>query len=130
MTRCLVAVLLLGISACVNPHYGRFDESGQYAYRGGYEETELSPRIYSIHYQTGEFFYRPVPGADLALYRAAELTLQRGHRYFVVDQTVIEPSTVIIKLLTEHPSIEGVPAYEATEVQREMRKRHMFLPRP
>lgn len=52
--------------------------------KGGYSELELSPETYQVSFSGREI--TSAKAQDYALLRAAELTLERGHRYFFVKQ--------------------------------------------
>jgi len=124
-----VGLLCSLVSGCL-PYYGPFDEDGL-----GYRETELSPRIYQVEYLYGErlFFVRRGPRyEELALLRAADLTRERGFRYFIVDPTALlgtslGAQSLIIKLFREAPSAQGVVVFDADEISRKLRARYPYL---
>lgn len=50
-------------------------------FTGGFEETALAPNIYRVRFN-GNGYTGAGRAADLALLRSADLTLQKGYRYF------------------------------------------------
>ncbi len=106
--------------------------------RGGYSEVQVSPEIYRVRVDLGwwNFLRTPIPlGSlehDIALLRSAELTLEKGARYFVIDggecrDPYLSSFSVVckIKILSEMPATTdpAVLVYRAVEVQRELRGR-------
>jgi hypothetical protein len=76
------------------------------------------------------------------LLRAADLTLERGYRYFLVDTAVLSvpdclipgggsaaPTvcSLIIKVFYELPEVEGSQPYDAASVRRETEERYPYL---
>jgi hypothetical protein len=53
---------------------------------GGYRVLELSPGIFRIQFRRQATDFNAQRASDLALLRAAELTLEQGHCCFVVDR--------------------------------------------
>ena len=87
---CIASTLLLG--ACATPYQKR-------GLTGGFTETQLSPETYRISFQANTIT-PPDQVQDYTLLRAAELTLENGHRYFVVQETVDQTR----RLVTSVPS--------------------------
>ncbi len=130
----LAAMLALASSGCV-PKYGRFDP--ERTWRGGYSEHKLSPDIYEVRYAPGCCISpRGEPSRDhyhqdWRLLRCAELTLENGYRYFLVEggitpNTPFYPSeTYVIKMFTEKPETDSaVFVYRAETVQQTIRTRY------
>ena len=110
---------------------------------GGYSEIQVSPEIYRVRVDLGFFNHPSTPTLDgtiplgsvehdLALLRSAELTLEKGSRYFVIDggecrDPHLQGHSVVckIKIFSERPAITdpSVLVYRAVEVQREIRSR-------
>ena len=75
---CIVSTLLLG--ACATPYQKQ-------GLTGGFTETQLSPETYRISFKANTLTSADQV-QDFTLLRAAELTLENGHRYFVVQESV------------------------------------------
>lgn len=78
---CLIAVLLPIIAVSCATTYHRAGPSG------GFTETRLSPRSYMVRFQ-GNGYTSPSRASQFLLRRAAELTLENGYRYFVLQEQV------------------------------------------
>ena len=125
---------------------------------------ELSPDIYRVRFRSGFRMITPIGQrmgedlVDLALLRCAELTLEKGYHYFVVEGGVRQPSPTselvyTIKMISEKPTETGsrtVPkylrsfrtrasgnnensfvfVYSAVDVQRTMRREYGLQPTP
>lgn len=50
-------------------------------FAGGFEDTALAPNIYRVRFK-GNGYTSSSRAEDLALLRSADLTLQKGYRYF------------------------------------------------
>ena len=113
--------------------------------RGGYSEIQVSPEIYRVRVDLGcwNFLRTPIPlGSrehDLVLLRSAELTLEKGVRYFVIDggecrdpYSLGHSVVCKIKIFSERPTITNpsVLVYSAAEIQREMRSKVGLEPTP
>ena len=75
----LAIVMLMPLVGCRTASYRAAESPDDY----GYTSTQLQASIYRLHYQSP----RSANGAqasDYALLRAAELTLQHNHLYFVI----------------------------------------------
>lgn len=75
---CIASALLLG--ACATPYQKQ-------GLTGGFTETQLSPETYRISFKANTLTSADQV-QDFTLLRAAELTLENGHRYFVVQESV------------------------------------------
>jgi hypothetical protein len=71
--------------------------------KGGYSEIEIAPLTYTVRFE-GMHNTRP-QAEDYALLRAAELTLEKGYRHFVV----IQASDATMTLTTSTPSTYTPP---------------------
>ncbi len=117
------------LTGCL-PHYGPIGDGDV-----GYREIELTPRIYQVEYLDGErpFFVRRGPHyEELALLRSADLTRELGFRFFIVDPTALPSASrgarqLIVKLFRDAPSAQGVEAFDAEEISRELRARYPYL---
>ena len=74
ITRALV--LSLFIAGCATG----YSESG---FRGGYEETQLSPDVFRVSFK-GNAYTSMDRAADFTLLRSAELALENGFPYFII----------------------------------------------
>jgi len=70
------ACLIAAVSACATPYAPRIP-----GLAAGYEEEQLGDRTYQVRVGQGWPSDRPNLG-KFALYRAAEITLAKGHRFF------------------------------------------------
>ena len=101
----------------------------------GYLDYEISPGIFRVHFQLNSqpFFRYGAPTFEqLVLLRAADLTLERGCAYFIVDETALPGisrggRSLIVKLYTEPPNVEGLKVYDARQIASELRVRHPYL---
>jgi hypothetical protein len=71
----MVAVLLL--SGCATPYQER-------GYLGGYKETRLKQNVFRVSFK-GNSFTDKRKASDFALLRCAEVTLEKGFRFFVIS---------------------------------------------
>lgn len=111
---------------------------------GGYSEMELSPEIYQVRFVPRYNFSSDPPSRlrAFALLRCAELTLETGHRYFIVEGDDVvaheehsideilsrwksaEPRTERIKMFSEMPDGENLTVYEAAALRQLVRARY------
>ena len=119
------------LAACAT-QYGPYQPS-----QGGYSEIQVSPEIYRIRVDGRWWKFGDPMGFgsrehDLALLRSAELALEKGARYFVIDggecrDPYAQGHSVVckIKIFSERPTITdpSVLVYSAVEIQREMRSK-------
>ena len=70
----LILILSVALGGCATG----YQDSG---FAGGFEETALAPNIYRVRFQ-GNGYTSASRAEDLALLRSADLTLQKGFRYF------------------------------------------------
>jgi hypothetical protein len=80
------ATLLL--AACATP----YQPDG---YTGGYSDTQLSDNVFSVTFN-GNGYTDPHKATDFRMLRAAELTLQHGFKYFVVEDSANSSTTSFI----------------------------------
>ena len=125
----LLLVLLPFVVGCLAPYQRAV------GYETGYLDDELSPRVHQVRYQfeTGRIFpYRGPSFQELVLLRAADLTLERGYGYFIID-TVLLPGdswggrSLTIKIFAESPSGSSVKVYDARNIAALMRSTHTHL---
>ena len=135
MTRwILLAAMLALASSCVTAKYGRFDPDR--ICRGGYSEHKLSEDIYEVRYAAacwrapkGEPRRHHYP-EDWRLLRCAELTLENGYQYFLVEGGITpshysRPDTYVIKMFSTKPDVDLLLfVYHAETVQQQMRTRY------
>ena len=78
--RRIVACLLISffLSACATTSYKKIDSWGY-----GYQETQLQPDVYRVDYEGSVDTDVPTV-KDFALLRCAELTLQKGYKFFII----------------------------------------------
>lgn len=101
------AVLLLSL-ACLSSQYAPESASG------GYSQTKLNDTTYEIRFQANGFTRVDRAGA-LLLRRGAELTLENGHRYFVIsDQRSVlrgeDPAVIATLRILDVPAEGAVDA--------------------
>lgn len=89
MSRCVSLAALAVLSACATATVYRpaATEGGL-----GYSETALEDRRFRVNFRSGSDV-SAVQAHDLALRRAAELTLERGYDWFEVTGRFTEPAT-------------------------------------
>lgn len=91
-TLALAAALAITLSGCASTYQPR-------GFSGGYEEQYRGKTSYRVSFE-GNGYTRPQQAQEMAFLRAAELTLEKGHRYFVI----IDENTDINSGLTVMPS--------------------------
>jgi hypothetical protein len=74
--RILATVMISALAACATP----YQRDGL---RGGYEEVQLDENVFRVSFQ-GNAYTSPRKVTDYILLRSAELTLEKGFRYFQV----------------------------------------------
>jgi len=123
--------LLLPLSGCRVPFKPAEGPS-----KNGYRETQLSPAIFRVRYrwalEENPFFGSRPSLVALVLLRSADLTIEQGCRYFLVDPISLggEPApevSLIIKVFREPPQAEGVEIYDAQSIRQEIRQRYPYL---
>lgn len=84
----LSSATVLGLAICLTGCATPYQRDGL---RGGYQEVQLDENVYRITFQ-GNGYTTPRKVTDYILLRSAELTLEKGYRYFqvvgVTDETV------------------------------------------
>lgn len=117
-----VILAIVAVSACT-----AYQPSG---FTGGFSETRLSDRSYQIRF-AGNGFTSEERAAEFLLRRAAELTLESGHRYFTLkdpqsdagwDGWTKNPSGQAILTFLEDPAEAEIPM-DAVVVVRETDER-------
>ena len=113
--------------------------------RGGYSEIQVSPEIYRVRVVEGLWDYIEPHISfgsrdhDLALLRSAELALEKGAKYFVIDggecrDPYSQGRSVVckIKIFSERPTVANpsVLVHRAVQVQQEIRTRLGLEPVP
>ena len=101
-------------------------------WRSGYSELELASDVYQVSFHKGLGNVGPGQLPDLALLRSAELTLEKGYRYFMVrgraaDRSTDDDAIFTIKMFGTKPKFI---VYSAVAVQRQMRSRYGLKPIP
>ena len=143
MKLAIAVFTLILTSGCV-VEYGPYDPDAHW-WRGGYSEHRLAPDIYEVIYAAG-CCRRPrgEPALqhydeDFRLLRCAELTLENGYQYFIVEGG-ISPSrysssrysrrdTYVMKMFVTKPDVGSlVFVYHAETVQQELRTRYGITP--
>jgi hypothetical protein len=71
----------------------------------GYDETQLAPNVFRVSYMAN-MYTSPSTATDLALLRAAELTLEKGYDHFAIVNgadavQVLQQTTPIVKTTTD-----------------------------
>jgi len=69
--------VVLAVSGCATPYQQR-------GLAGGFSETQLAENVFEVRF-SGNGYTSSERASDFALLRSAELSLERGFRYFVVD---------------------------------------------
>ena len=123
---CIIAALLVGFAPKYQIAVGTAD---------GYLEDEISPGIYRVHFQFNPapfFSYVGPTFEQLVLLRAADLTLERGYGYFIVDKTALPGTSrggqsLVVKLFAEPPHVDGLKVYDALQIASKLRARHSYL---
>lgn len=69
------------IASCTTP----YQKQTWYAYRGGYSETKLSDNSFLVVFN-GNGWTDSNKVFDFALRRSAEITLENGFNYFIIDK--------------------------------------------
>lgn len=72
----LLLVLITLLAGCVTPY-------GPAGYNGGYSESMRSVNIYVVRFE-GNAYTKPAEAEEMALLRAAELTLAKGGSFFTI----------------------------------------------
>ena len=73
-------------------------------FSGGYSETQLAENIYSVSFK-GNAYISKEKVADYTLLRSAELTLERGYKYFAI---------IDVEEYTQHSTYTTTPTYHTT----------------
>jgi hypothetical protein len=74
--RKLLAVSFLALSACATTYHSD-------GYFGGFDDVALAPNVYRVSFR-GNGYTSSARAEDMALLRSADLTLQKGFRYFAL----------------------------------------------
>ena len=71
-----LAIASLAVFACATPYQPR-------AIRGGYSDMQVGDNVFRVSFE-GNGYLSAQTASDYALLRSAELTLEKGFRYFVI----------------------------------------------
>lgn len=74
--RCVAVVSAILIAGCATPY-------GKSGLTGGYTDTQIDSNTFTVSVDTNGFTSQQTTSLH-ALYRAAELTIERGYDYFVI----------------------------------------------
>lgn len=112
----LCIVICLTLSACATGYYKNRGITG------GYSDTQLAPDMFRVSF-SGNGFVSNERAQDMALLRAADLTLMHGYKYFIVggesdtstNQTVSTPghsyTTGFVSMNANSASYSGQTTY-------------------
>ncbi len=100
---CLLGVLVVGLTSCSTKYHAM--SGGIQSGSSGYGETQIDDRTWEVIYrESGNM------EADIidryALFRSAELTLEKGYTYFVILNTVNNKDTKTPNLFSDPSSNE------------------------
>jgi hypothetical protein len=95
---CLLGLLVVGLTSCSTKYHAM--SGGINSGKSGYGETQIDDKTWEVVYrESGNI------GADVvdryALFRAAELTLEKGYTYFVILNTVNDKDTKTVTLFSD-----------------------------
>ncbi len=133
-----IAIVTLTLTIGCVSKYVPYDPDAPW--RGGYSEHKLASDIYEVRYAAGGWMDpEGEPAAwhyveDFRLLRCAELTLESGYQYFLVEggitpQHYFRPDTYVIKMFATKPNVDSlVFVYHAETVQKEMRTTYEITP--
>ncbi|MCY4244136.1 MAG: hypothetical protein OXU41_05900 [Gammaproteobacteria bacterium] len=68
---------VITVAGCATPYQQR-------GFTGGFSETQLAENVFEVRFR-GNGYTSSERASDFALLRSAELTLEKGFKYFVVD---------------------------------------------
>lgn len=80
----IISLSLIGLTACATA----YKPSG---FAGGFEETALAPNVYRVSFD-GNGYTSSTRAEELALLRSADLTLQKGFKFFGLADSNLENS--------------------------------------
>jgi len=83
-----VLSIVLFVVACATDYQAK-------GYTGGFSETQLGENSYRIYF-SGNAKTSSERASDFALLRAAELTIENGHQFFIVTESQDKVSTRVI----------------------------------
>jgi hypothetical protein len=72
----LSVLVALGLAACATPYQAN-------AFRGGFEDNQLQPDVFTVSFN-GNAYTDMGTVRNYALYRCAELTVERGYDHFII----------------------------------------------
>ena len=95
MNKFVAVIFALILTGCAATEFQKQDGSG------GYSETQLSENIFQVNF-TGNSATSHERASDFALLRAADLTLEKGFKYFrIVDnKSLLQTETVFVPATT------------------------------
>ncbi|MEM0961030.1 MAG: hypothetical protein AAGK21_00655 [Bacteroidota bacterium] len=112
MTRLSALALALLLAGCATGYHGQ-------RYTGGFEESWQSERTVTVRFE-GNAYTAPERAAKFALFRACELTLDRGFSHFRIaaDQERVDEqrTTTVETWLTGQQRVSRKPRVELTVV--------------
>ena len=97
--RMLVTCAALALAGCATPYQSA-------GFRGGFNEVALAPNVYRVSFN-GNGFTSSDRASDLAMLRSADLTIEKGFRYFAFVDSRNSVSR----------SYSVNPTYSSTDVQ-------------
>jgi hypothetical protein len=101
MSRIIIVLAALMITGCATPYQ-------RVGLTGGYSETQLGENIFQVSFRGNGYTSRE-RASDFCLLRAAELTLEKGFRYFIIVES--EKNTKIGTYTTPTQSYTTGSAY-------------------
>ena len=78
-----ISAILFLLAGCATPYQER-------GFSGGYKETKLKKNVFRVSFK-GNSFTDKRKASDFALLRCAELTLEKGFRFFVIADSRLQP---------------------------------------
>jgi len=89
MRQLIVLLILVTLTGCATTYQAE-------GFTGGFTETQLAPDIFEVRFN-GNGYTRTQRASDLALLRSAELTLEKGYKYFFIlsGRSDVEQSSYI-----------------------------------
>lgn len=72
-----VVLVAITVSGCATPYQQR-------GATGGFSETQLAENVFEVRFR-GNGYTSSERASDFALLRSAELTLEKGFKYFIID---------------------------------------------
>lgn len=119
---CLLGILVVGLISCSSSKYHAMS-GGINSGNSGYGETQIDDKTWEVVYRVSGNIEADIIDR-YALFRAAELTLEKGYAYFVILNTVnnkdtktpnlfSDPSTNELHKQTKLSSVKTIRMYQA-----------------